>query len=478
MTRNSELVKNTFLISLAQISAQVVNFLLLPVYTAVLSTVEYGRVDLYVTLRSVFIVVLFLGIEQSLFRFCVSEKDTEKKQEYFSAGICVAVCCLLVFSIAFVILSNFYNLPYAVLLYAYYFIYGVFYLLIHVARGLEQTGTYAAANAFGTVLTAAFNIILVVWFRLGVKGILFSSILAYTMMIIYIVVHLPLSSTITYRWKKGRVKEMLSYSLPLVLNNTMGWIATSSDRLIIIALLGESVNGIYSLANKFYTILMVMTSGFTMAWAETAVKTVGQPGHEAYYRRIICMSMDACFLIISGMITALPFFFEYFINDTYQNAYYHIPIIIYAAFWYTLSAVIGYILLAYKMSKEVGIGTLLVAVVNLTVHIALIGRIGLFAASISTFVSYAGLFAVRYFFMYQRCEKIPFPWVRMLIQLSIYLILCGCYYRKGFICLTVEMGIYLLCILVSTKMYWTDLVRLWKEIWRKRKRGEKSRWRE
>ena len=472
MARDSELIKNTFLISLAQISAQAVNFLLLPVYTSVLSTEEYGQIDLYATLRSVLTVILFMGIEQSLFRFCVSEKNMQKKKEYFSAGVALAIILFILFSFIFIISSQVYKFQYAILLYAYYFIYGIYYLLIHIARGFEKTGIYALATMSGTVLTTILNIILVVCMRFGVKGVLVSSILAYTLIILCMAVHLPLRATIIYKWEKSRAKEMLSYSLPLVLNNVMSWVAISSDRLIIVAILGNSMNGIYSLANKFYTILVVMTTGFTMAWAETAVKVVQQPGHKEYYRKIICRSMDVYFLIISGMITVLPFFFEHVINPAYASAYYHIPIIIYAAFWYTASSVIGYILLAHKKSGEMGIGTLLVAITNLVVHVALIGKIGLFAASVSTLVSYVGLFAFRFYFMY-RCEKITFPFVKAFIQLCIYLALCVCYYRKGYVSLIIETCIYLLCITSSVKIYWEELCGLWKGIQRKVKR---ERW--
>ena len=175
MSRNSELVKNTFLISLAQISAQIVNFLLLPVYTAVLSTTEYGKADLYVTLRTILVCVLFLGVEQSIFRFCVSERDVKKKQEYFSTGLVLAAGLMVIFSIIFVSGSIIWKFQYARALYVYYFSYGLFYLLIHIARGMEKTGIYTVATTLGTILMAVFNIIFVVWLRLGIKGVLAGS---------------------------------------------------------------------------------------------------------------------------------------------------------------------------------------------------------------------------------------------------------------------------------------------------------------
>ena len=472
MTRNSELVKNSFLISLAQISAQIVNFLLLPLYIAVLSTEEYGRMDLYVTLRTVMMCVLFLGTEHSLFCFCVSEKDIKQKREYFTAGIVLSVCCYILFSLMFVAGNYIYKFQYAKLLYTYIFVYGIFNLLLYIARGFEKTGVFSIATAMGTILTVALNIVFVLWLKRGVEGILLSSTLAYTILSLYMIIHLPVLSAITYVRGKGKLKEMLAYSLPLVLNNVTGWVATSSDRLIIAAFLGNSMNGIYSLANKFYTILNIITNGFILAWAETAIKVARQSDHEAYYRKIIVVFMDGLFLIISGMIAVLPVYFKYFINETYWEAYYHIPIIIYAAFWYITSGITGYILLAHKKSREVGIGTFLVAIINLIVHFALIGKIGLYAASISTLVSYIGLFVFRYIFMY-RYEKIPFPWTKVFLQFGVYLVLCVCYYKKGSLCLFAGGCIYLLFAAMHVKKYWAELMDLWKIAMKKVRRREK-----
>ena len=46
---NKALFKNTGIIAIGQISTKIVNFLLLPLYTALLTTQEYGLVDILST---------------------------------------------------------------------------------------------------------------------------------------------------------------------------------------------------------------------------------------------------------------------------------------------------------------------------------------------------------------------------------------------------------------------------------------------
>ena len=63
MNREKLLIKNTAIVSLGKICTQLITFFLLPLYTAVLSTEEYGVVDLLNTLTSLlllyFLIVLF-----------------------------------------------------------------------------------------------------------------------------------------------------------------------------------------------------------------------------------------------------------------------------------------------------------------------------------------------------------------------------------------------------------------------------------
>ena len=54
MNREKLLIKNTAIVSLGKICTQLITFFLLPLYTAVLSTEEYGVVDLLNTLVGLF----------------------------------------------------------------------------------------------------------------------------------------------------------------------------------------------------------------------------------------------------------------------------------------------------------------------------------------------------------------------------------------------------------------------------------------
>lgn len=80
MGKSGELIKNTAIISIGKMGTQVVNFLLLPLYTAKLTTEAYGNFD-YVTTIALFLVPLMtMLMEESMFRFLIDSRTDEEKK--------------------------------------------------------------------------------------------------------------------------------------------------------------------------------------------------------------------------------------------------------------------------------------------------------------------------------------------------------------------------------------------------------------
>ena len=73
----NDLIKNTGIIAIGKMSTQVVSFLLLPVYTAYLTTEDYGIVDLVSVLVQALLPIITLQLEQAVFRFLIDVRDSE-----------------------------------------------------------------------------------------------------------------------------------------------------------------------------------------------------------------------------------------------------------------------------------------------------------------------------------------------------------------------------------------------------------------
>ena len=116
-----------------------------------------------------------------------------------------------------------------------------------------------------------------------------------------------------------------------------------------------------------------------------------------------------------------------FVNYTYHDAYYHVPILLIAMLFSGMAATVGSIYIACNRTKEISITTVMTGVCNITTHYLLLNILGLFAASISTLVSFFLLFVYRFIRM-NKFYKISFQIKKITIQFFVLVIACLGYY--------------------------------------------------
>ena len=106
MNREQALLKNTLIITVGKICTQLISFFLLPLYTAILSTSEYGVVDLMNTIVSLLLPVVTLQTEQAVFRELVNERgNLGRSKRIVSTGIYTFVAQCTAFILLFLFLS-------------------------------------------------------------------------------------------------------------------------------------------------------------------------------------------------------------------------------------------------------------------------------------------------------------------------------------------------------------------------------------
>ncbi|MEI3046521.1 MAG: polysaccharide biosynthesis C-terminal domain-containing protein [Romboutsia timonensis] len=92
-------------------------------------------------------------------------------------------------------------------------------------------------------------------------------------------------------------------------------------------------------------------------------------------------------------------------------------------FFSGISSYIGGIYIAHKKSKEIGLTTIVAALVNLIINISLINFIEIYAASISTMVSYLFLALYRMKDV-QKIQKINYNFKQIIIGLILLFTMC------------------------------------------------------
>lgn len=381
-------MKNTFIIAIGKFSTQVISYLLLPLYTSILTTSEYGIFDFLVTACIFVIPFITLLMEESMFRFLIDEDNDDGKKKVMSNACIYSIISTIIWCILlFIVLSLFkYRYTFVFIL---YIISCIFITLTNsITRGLSKLKLYALSNFILSVITIVLNVLFIAKFKFGVNGLLYSTIIANVITSIFIFFKLKIYKFIKFKLvNKKDLSKMVKYSYPLV-PNSIGWsIINISDRIIVTFVLGSSENGIYAMANKFPNIMNTFSGFFFTAFKENASKVIKKKDYEDYYNNILNIVHNSFITISLFLITVIPFVFNIFIKKGYVDAYDYIPILVIALYYGNMSGFYGSLFVAFKETKIIGTSTIVGAILNIIINIALIKFIGLYAAVISTLLS-------------------------------------------------------------------------------------------
>lgn len=427
MSREKELIKNTFVLSIGRFLPKVFSFVTLPILTACLTKLEYGTYDLISTLVMLVIPIATLQIQSSAFRFlidCRSDKEASSRiiSNIFVVTIPVSLLCS--FSIQFFFPSFDFSLR--VLISVYFFLDTIQLTVSQITRGLGNNIAYSIG---AIILLLVFTISLVCGvylLRAGLHGVMLSLCLSKLVGMLYLAGKIKLFSYISLSLvSTEQIRQLLAYSWPMVPNNLSSWVLRLSDRLVITSFLGLEANAVYAVANKIPHMLSLAQTIMAMAWHENAAIAAGDMDADQYYSKML----DKIFCLMFGctalLIAASPGLFRLLIKGDYAEAYYHMPVLILATFFLIMSSYFGGIYIAHKKTVNVGISTMAAAAINLIIDLAFVNRIGIWAGSISTLVAYMVLYVYR-MFNCQRFQKIDVNYGKHagLIVILIALLIC------------------------------------------------------
>ena len=399
MNREKQLVKNTAIITIGKVCTQTVSFFLLPLYTAVLTTEEYGVVDLLNTIISLLLPIVTFQIEQALFRKLVDCRNDENNvKNVISTTLVTTLVQSIVYLVLFFIISPLIKNDYKYFL-AINLIASMYSsIFLQIARGLGDNKTYAIGSFITASSTVFMNIIFIILFKWGAYGMLMASMLGNVLCIVYIFYIKKIYKYIELkRYNKNLLKQLLKYSIPLIPNAISWWIFNSSDRIIVSSILGIGQNGILSAAYKFSNVYITIYNIFSITWTESAALHIKDKDSDEFFSNVINVSLKLFTAVCMVIIAFMPFVFPIMINEKFGDAYYQIPILMISSLFNVIVGLLSVIYIAKKDTKAVARTSIIAAIINLIVNLGTIKFIGLYAASVSTLAAYLIMAIYRYF---------------------------------------------------------------------------------
>lgn len=164
---------------------------------------------------------------------------------------------------------------------------------LQIARGLGDNFSYAIGSIVGSLGKVALTVVGVSLLDGGLSAAILALIVTTSLSAVYVTVKSKLHRMIDFHCISGtELKELLSYSWPMVPNSLSMWVMNLSDRLVITGVLGLEENAVYSVANKIPSILSLAQSTFTMAWQENASLSSEDNDASDYYTKMFAVLFD------------------------------------------------------------------------------------------------------------------------------------------------------------------------------------------
>ena len=400
-SRYQYLAGNIALFSVSNFVSKILVFLLVPLYTDVLTTYEYGIADIMQVTLLLLVPALTFNMGEAALRFGIENAD--RRGSILKIGLSYVlradalVVGLSLIAFAFVNLEiRWYILLFAILFAAN----SLFEFLVLFFQGCEAVPIVVIGSICSTVITIISNIVFLLVIRIGLNGYIYSQIGAYAIASVVMIL-LGKGAGIVKDLKEDEElkSQMLSYGTPMIAYSTGSWINNAADRYIVLALCGASVNGVYGMAYKIPAILMVFQRIFAQAWQMSATKSYRDDKSAEFftgmYRTYNCFMVTGCAVLIILIEPIAAFMFR---KDFYE-AWQYVPPLLISVIFGALTGFLGSICLAYKDSKSMGIATSTGAVANVAMNLAFIPYFGAMGAAVATAISYAVMCALAYRFV-------------------------------------------------------------------------------
>ena len=384
------------LLTIGNFASKLLSFLLVPFYTAILSTAEYGTADVLTTSVNLVLPIFSLMIYEAVMRFTLDE-NSDKKQ-VFSIGLYTTIIGCVVVLTGAQFLRFFDSARSYVWQFVFYYMSLVIYnLVLQFVKGIEKISVYSIAGVINTFVYIGCNILFLLVFHWGIKGYLTAFIVGHTVSALYAFIA---AKVYHYVIRYGKVefallRKMVNYAAPMIPNAISWWVSNSSDKYILIYFWGVAVNGIYSVAYKIPSILTIGISIFIGAWQISAVDNFGSEESKKFYSDIYDKYESLLYIGAAFLIGVVQILAKCLFSNDFYFAWVYTPVLICASVFNSLASFYGSI---YTSSKKTGMlfySTLIGAGGNIVLNFLLIPSLGAMGAAIATMVSYIIVWVVR-----------------------------------------------------------------------------------
>jgi O-antigen/teichoic acid export membrane protein len=404
-----KLLGQTAVYGLSSIVGRLLNYLLVPLYTQVFADPsDYGVVSELYAWVAFLIVLLTFGMETAFFRFL---QDHEDKDKVFLNGFLTVIgvnvlffCSLLYFNqdIAKIMLYPGHN-EYIILLGAIVAIDAITALPLAKLRAENKALKFASIQFASIGVNIGLNLFFMLYLfdpsrpEEGVLFILFANLIA--SLVKPLLLYRDFLS-IKFSFDLQLAKEMLVYSIPLVIAGFAGIINETLDRILLKHITYDGLNpaslnfaeeqvGIYSACYKLAMLVTILLQAYRYAAEPFFFAQMKSEDKNKVYAKVMNYFVATVCLVFLVVSLNIDIFKHFIRNEAYWSGLGVVPILLLAnvflGIYYNQS-------IWYKLSGQTRFGAYIAivgATLTILINVVFIPEYGFYACAWATLVVYA-----------------------------------------------------------------------------------------
>ena len=376
-----------------------IGFLSMPLFTRLMTQSEIGTFSNITSWFSILAIVATFEIYSSI---SIARFDYKGKlDEYMSSCLVLGSTITFGFYIIVLVFHQFFEQLFLMdfmtlnLVFIYLLVYPavqMFQLKSQIQYKYKASAIISLVNA---VLSTGVSLVLVLLMRDSLQGRIIGYFVPLILIALNIYIYLIKSGK---RVTRKYWKYAIRIAFPLIWHLLAGYLLSSADRIMITRMVSPEANALYSVSYTISMAVNILWVSMNSAWSPWAYEMMDKKDYPILRKKskpytIFFLTIVLLFMLITPELLMIMG------GSSYIEAKYVMPPVMVGYVFQFIYSLFVNIEFYHKKQKNIAIGTIIAAIINIGLNFIFIPIFGYIAAAYTTLVGYACLFTIHYLFV-------------------------------------------------------------------------------
>ena len=419
-------IKHFLVYGLGIVLMNVLPALMIPIYTYRVPPSIYGVLELLNRSQEILLLILSFGLRSALLTFYQMSKDEpERRKGVYSTALQFLSSFGLVLILLTMLGAGTWSLllfgtrAYAnavLLILAATYFETVFQMAVLYLQSELRSVLYVSVFTTRALVAVALNLLLVYWWRWGLMGILWATLLHTTFYALAVVIYMFRRTGFVF--DRTLLREMLVFGGPVMIGAFAGFLLNNGDRYFLNHYGTQAEVGLYGLGYRIGILSMsLVLMPFGKIWSVTMVDISKKPDGPFELGKIATYLLFACTFSTLGFSLLGPYLIRFFSERSYWDAYRVIPLVGAAYIFYSWTTIMDASFYVTKRTVYKIYSISIAGAIVVLLYWWLIPRYGMMGAAWATLGGYASfaaltaLYAQRVYLIHYQMKRLALLFV-------------------------------------------------------------------